>query len=97
MVSNMRRFSGRLRERNRETKERTEVRELRSRGSTMIFAPGNSAVIRALVSSAAFKLLAGSTSLAPRFASTRAVSAPIPDVVPDSPSKVSVRKPIEPV
>ncbi|RWV96781.1 hypothetical protein GW17_00040486 [Ensete ventricosum] len=75
----MRRLRGRWRARKRATKHRTEERELRSRGSTMTTAPGNAAATRALVSSAAFRLLAGSTSLAPRIARTRAVSAPIPD------------------
>ncbi|RRT77281.1 hypothetical protein B296_00017904 [Ensete ventricosum] len=98
----MRRLRGRLRARKRKTKHRTEERELRSRGSTMISVPGNSPVIRALVSSAAFRLLAGSTSLAPRIASTRAVSAPIPDrrsgavVVTSSPVDLEP-KPLAPV
>jgi hypothetical protein len=35
-----------------------------------------------LASSAPFRFLAGNTSLAPLFASTLAVSAPIPDVAP---------------
>lgn len=78
----MRRLRGRRRERNREAKQRTEERELRSRGRTKTSAPGNSAAMRAFVSSAAFRLRAGSTSRAPRIASTRAVSAPIPDVAP---------------
>ena len=78
----MRRLSGKSRDSNSETKHRTESSELRSRAMTTISELGNSATIRAFASSAAFRLRAGSTSLAPRFASTRAVSAPIPDVAP---------------
>jgi hypothetical protein len=45
-------------------------------------ASGFSDKILALASSAPFRFLAGNTSLAPLFASTLAVSAPIPDVAP---------------
>lgn len=78
----MRRLRGKLREWNWETKLRTEERELRSRGKTTISEPGQSDAKRALASSAALRLRAGSTNLAPLFANTRAVSAPIPDVAP---------------
>lgn len=79
----MRRLRGKSRDSNSATKLRTEVRELRSRLMTMIFESGNSDTIRALASSAALRFRAGSTSVTPRLASTRAVSAPIPDVAPD--------------
>lgn len=78
----MRRLRGRSRERKWETKERTEARELRSSAMATTSASGNSAKILPRASSAAFTLLAGHTSRAPRFASTLAVSAPIPDVAP---------------
>jgi hypothetical protein len=73
---------GSSRERKSDTKLRTEARELRSRGKIMISDPGHSEIIRALASSAAFRLRAGRIKRAPRFAKTRAVSAPIPDVAP---------------
>lgn len=78
----MRRLRGRWRERNLETNDRTEERELRSRGRTMISDKGDSAKMRFFISSAVLRLRAGITSLAPRFARTLAVSAPIPDVAP---------------
>lgn len=80
--SYMRRLSGRPRARKRDTKLRTEARELRSRGKIMISDPGHSEMIRAFISSADFRLRTGSTRRAPCFAKTRAVSAPIPDVAP---------------
>ena len=43
---------------------------------------GHSPRMRARMSSAALTFRAGMTTRAPRFASTRAVSAPIPDVAP---------------
>lgn len=79
----MRRLRGRWRDSKSETKLLTESRELRSRAMTRISEPGHSSPIRALVSSAAFIFRAGRISLAPRFANTRAVSAPIPDVAPE--------------
>ena len=79
----MRRLRGKSRDSNSETKFRTEVRELRSSGMIKISDSGHSDTIRALVSSAALRLRAGRTNLAPRLAKTRAVSAPIPDVAPD--------------
>lgn len=85
----MRRLSGMPRSRKRLTKRRTEASELRSSGSTTTSAPGHSATSRARASSAALRFRAGSTSRAPRFASTRAVSAPIPDVAPASCAGVS--------
>uniref|UniRef100_A0A2P2QEQ4 Short-chain dehydrogenase TIC 32ic isoform X1 n=1 Tax=Rhizophora mucronata TaxID=61149 RepID=A0A2P2QEQ4_RHIMU len=78
----MRRLRGKFRERNSETNLRTELRELRSSAMTVISEPGNSDKRRALASSAAFRLRTGSTSRAPLFANTLAVSAPIPDVAP---------------
>ena len=78
----MRRLRGKSKDSNSETKFRTELRELRSSPITMISVSGFSDIILALASSAAFRLLAGNTSLAPLFASTLAVSAPIPDVAP---------------
>lgn len=78
----MRRWRGRRRDRKLETKDRTEERELRSSGRTMISEHGNSAETRAFISSAVLRLRAGSTSLAPRLARTLAVSAPMPDVAP---------------
>jgi hypothetical protein len=80
----MRRLSGRPSSRKRATKRRTDASELRSSGSTMTSALGHSATTRARASAAALRLRAGSTSLTPRLASTRAVSAPIPDVAPAS-------------
>jgi len=77
---------------NSETKFRTEPRELRSSGMTTISESGNSATIRALVSSAALMLRAGRTSLAPRMAKTRAVSAPIPDVAPGNQTEKKNKK-----
>lgn len=78
----MRRLRGRWRDSNPATKLRTEEIELRSSSMTTISASGNSDTILPLASSAAFTFLAGKTSLAPRLASTLAVSAPIPDVAP---------------
>ena len=78
----MRRWSGRPSARNLSAKARTDASELRSSGSTRTSAPGHSATMRARTSSAALALRAGITTRAPRFASTRAVSAPIPDVAP---------------
>lgn len=78
----MRRLRGKRRVSNSETNRLTEARELRSSDMTTISESGFSDTMRALASSAAFKLLAGNISLAPRFANTRAVSAPIPDVAP---------------
>ncbi|CAK9148488.1 unnamed protein product [Ilex paraguariensis] len=83
--SYMRRLRGKLREINSATKLRTELRELRSRAKTKISESGNSDTIRALASTAALRFRAGRTSLAPRLANTRAVSAPIPDVAPGEP------------
>lgn len=83
----MRRLRGKSRDSNSETKFRTEVRELRSSDMTKISDSGHSDTIRALASSAALRLLAGRTSLAPRLAKTRAVSAPIPDVAPSQSQK----------
>jgi hypothetical protein len=88
----MRRLRGNPRDSNSETKFRTEPRELRSSGMTTISESGNSATIRALVSSAALMLRAGRTSLAPRMAKTRAVSAPIPDVAPDNQTQKKKKK-----
>lgn len=88
----IRRFSGRSRERKRDTKLRTDTRELRSRGKMTISDPGHSESIRAFASSAALRLRAGSISRAPCFAKTRAVSAPIPDVAPVYSLKKSSRK-----
>lgn len=78
----MRMLSGRWRDSKSATNRRTEESELRSRCMTMISASGNSERIRDFVSSAVLTLRAGSISLAPRLARTRAVSAPIPDVAP---------------
>ena len=80
----MRRWRGKPREWNWLTKLLTELSELRSRAITMISESGHSDTIRAFASSAAFTLRAGRINLAPRFANTRAVSAPIPDVAPDN-------------
>lgn len=78
----MRRLRGKSRDSNSATNLRTESQELRSSPITITCDSGNSDTIRALVSSAALRLRAGNTSRAPRFASTLAVSAPIPDVAP---------------
>lgn len=78
----MRRWRGRCRERNLETNDRTDERELRSSGRTMISDHGDSAEMRAFISSAVLRLRAGITSLAPRLARILAVSAPMPDVAP---------------
>lgn len=78
----MRRLRGRSRDSKSATKLRTEAMELRSSSITMISVSGNSETILPFASSAAFTFRAGKINLAPRFASTLAVSAPIPDVAP---------------
>lgn len=82
----MRRLRGRSRDLKSATKLRTEAMELRSSSITTISVSGNSETIFSFASSAAFTFLAGNINLAPRFASTLAVSAPIPDVAPSTTS-----------
>lgn len=83
-VTYMRRLRGRSRDSKPETNLRTEEMELRSSSITTISVSGNSETIFFLASSAAFTFLAGKINLAPRFANTLAVSAPIPDVAPST-------------
>lgn len=78
----MRMFKGRLRARNCWTKDRTDERELRSILRGMILAWGVSCKMELLRALAAFKFRAGIITQAPLFASTLAVSAPIPEVAP---------------
>lgn len=89
----MRRLRGRSRDSKSATKFRTEAMELRSSSITTISVSGNSETILSFASSAAFTFLAGKINLAPRFANTLAVSAPIPDVAPITKSTSSQNLP----
>lgn len=88
----MRRLRGRSRDSKSATKLRTEAIELRSSSITTISVSGNSETILSFASSAAFTFLAGNINLASRFASTLAVSAPIPDVAPSTTSTTNKKQ-----
>ena len=89
----MRMLSGRLRLKKWAAKRRTEASELRSSSITLTEPPPPppplpggmlfmEASTRSLTAAPRFKLRAPITTRAPRLASTRAASSPIPDVAP---------------
>lgn len=87
MFTYMRMLRGKFRDRNSEQNLLMEVKELRSISSTVMSAFGDSLRILSFTSSAFLRFLAGITILTPLFASTLAVSAPIPEVAPAAPRK----------
>lgn len=81
-ITYMSMLRGSPRDRNSEQNLLVEVKELRSIPNTIMSALGDSLRIFSFTSSALLRFLAGITILTPLFASTLAVSAPIPEVAP---------------
>lgn len=99
LVAHMRMLRGNRSDKKAEQNFWMEANELRSISIRKISAPGVSSWIHALTSAALLRSLAGMTSLRPLFASTLAVSAPMPEVAPavkqhSNPNKRSIIKQI---
>lgn len=78
----MRMWRGSCKDKNSAQNLWIEAKELKSISNNIIWAIGVSFCINSFIISAFFTSLAGIIILTPLFASTLAVSAPIPDVAP---------------